>query len=204
MTPLYARILRLKPIIEADEQLMREFRRRFDFMYGADGTASGQEPPDVIYRDGTHRRVFTHLGTVVDPHNDEILHIGLKLWMRDYPYRVTEHRNEIGFNEPLSGELGAFDYEGGERDGRFEDNSKGFLIPNIIGVVYDRRRKIFGMVTEDLSHGGRRIVTGNRSNPLVIVHEDCEEISYWADMKGIPEPDRGVKYFGPEALIVFP
>ena len=141
----FGRILRLKPIIEADEGLLSKIKAAFKAVYDEMDSLYGPVfLPDVLQELGksTTHIVIGLRQVITDPANNHDIHLALKLKLRD-PYSAES-------DSDLEEQLGAYEFAFMNGDNP----------PYFVGVVtaeasyYNRpRERLAGIITEDVSKG---------------------------------------------------
>ncbi len=202
MSELYQRIVRVKPIIEADANLCARLCACYDHAY----KDTGMLPPDIVPESRTRRTMYMNIGTIIDSEGNETLFPGVKLLQADCIEFNGMYSGE-GKKEVcplLANELGKFDI-------LFTKTYAGFDIPhkiiNLIGVVYHPGYDRYGMLMEDLSNCGKREVSQSERTADVTVKDGEETWAVTIDLKfNIEDEDieRGKKYFSEEAMVVLP
>jgi hypothetical protein len=189
MSEQYERILRIRPVIMANGDLMQAFTDCFDHFYKHTSFCK----PELRFTKGRQRTIYTNLKPINDPANDEELFLALKLGVAaPMYYGILDSRRP--YSTWLSNEIGALESYP-PPDG-----------PRILGVVVHFGYNVAGLLTEDFSAGGRfKIIpidhgdaTGDflqveTSNGERVVRSDAKRESGYHD--------RGRKYFAEAARI---
>ena len=182
----YSRIVRLKPIIEADKDLCDRLRNCFENVYGCEGLRS-----DILKVGSGTMHTFFSVGNVSGGSGIEKMDLGLRL-PHKYPHEFFEGISSC--DQDLGAFVWAFMH--GENPP-----------PDFVGAVtyvLEKRhieRRVVGILTQDLSEGRRFTLNSYPDENWGIKRKDEENKKYFIDpVLGDPCED-GEKYLADEARI---
>jgi len=215
MSYQYERILRLKPIIEANRELMERFKACFDYVeaYGnwdsipwAKREKDNIKEPDVIGElvtdgDNTNRFIFKGFQPVMDPKPGKNEYFIIKT-----PIPGNRMGLSYRFEKLIEFDrgLGRILSELGSLDGSFNVNDIPF--PSVLGLVIDRRYNNAALLMSDYTRGGKyRIKSDDNGETIEIFHGKKKIGSGYGDMKrSAGGYSMGKKYFDSKARIELP
>lgn len=145
MSEYFQRTLRLKPLIENDEDLCQRIRASFKTVYGDVSEESYSYPDHLLELGrGTKHIVIGLRRTIVDPLNDREVYLAVKFNHQCLPYF-------LGYSERIKTEIGYY-------DSAFR---QGLNPPYFVGIVtvetfvpsLGSKERVAGILMEDISRG---------------------------------------------------
>src|SRR3989344_3955563 len=156
-SPQYERIVRLKPIIEADRELIKKMKGCFDYIAEYEYCEDTPLPPEFKTREymfkgfNMFRREF---GTfyVTDPKTNLTVYFNLRIMEKDAEETFNVNFAYLSDKDPLRNvkSLGAIIAELGTLE-----NLGGYVESDLLGIVLDLRTNNSALLRADHSQGGR-------------------------------------------------
>jgi len=194
-TKYFQKIVRLKPIIESNQDIIERLKGCFDFSVNQE-----LPKPREFISGGTNksRFIFHNFPHIIDPFTGEKEFFILKLSADNLNLDYQLKRN-LKLNAMLYAELGALEHYG--QDGQ--------EVPSFFGAVADHRYSLAGIIMEDASMGGRfRVEDGEDItvqtlkvyDEKILIKEVINDLKHCMIQRNAYR-EAGAKYIEPNAII---
>ncbi len=194
MSEYFQRTLRLKPLIERDEDICRRLRSAFKSVYDNSSEKDVSPSSDNLLKLGRGNK-HTVVGlqrTIVDPANDREIHLAVKFNHEVLPYF-------LGNPEVIKKEIGHYDYAFNH-----EFNPLYFVllatVEAYVPVLYSMER-VAGILMEDISHGKTLPLIESSGSEFCIRRTSAGGLEQFFIDPDNCSSTNGSLYFSPEARL---